>query len=90
MVKTTVAVYLIFYKLIFFESLIMFLEPTIKLITGIFDLQSNNNSYHDGTSAFVRYFFEKDPHLNAFDYILGFIFYAVSRTKTDLRNKYMI
>ena len=35
-------------------------------------------------------FFEKDPHLNAFDYILGFIFYAVSRTKTDLRNKYMI
>ena len=33
------AVYLIFYKLIFFESLIMFLESTIKLITGIFDLQ---------------------------------------------------
>ena len=33
------AVYLIFYKLIFFESLIIFLEPAIKLITGIFDLQ---------------------------------------------------
>ena len=37
---------------------------------------------------FFDIFFEKD--LNAFDYILGFIFYAVSRTKTDLRNKYMI
>ena len=37
--KTTLAVYLIFYKLIYFESLIIFLEPTIKLITGIFDLQ---------------------------------------------------
>ena len=35
----TLAVYLIPYKLIFFESLIIFLEPTIKLITGIFDLQ---------------------------------------------------
>ena len=39
MVKTTLAVYLIFYKLIFFESLIIVLETTIKLITGIFDLQ---------------------------------------------------
>ena len=39
LVKTTLAVYLIFSKLIFFETLIMFLEPTIKLITGIFDLQ---------------------------------------------------
>ena len=39
LVKTTLAIYLIFYKLIFFESLIIFLEPTIKLITGIFDLQ---------------------------------------------------
>ena len=28
-----------FYKLSFFESLIIFLEPTIKLITGIFDFQ---------------------------------------------------
>ena len=39
---------------------------------------------------FCNIFFEKDPHLNAVDYILGFIFYAVSRTKTDLQNKYMI
>ena len=36
--KTTLAVYLIFYKLMIFESL-MFLEPTIKPITEIFDLQ---------------------------------------------------
>ena len=28
-----------FYRLIFFESLIILLEPTIKLITEIFDLQ---------------------------------------------------
>ena len=27
-----------FYELIFFESLVIFLEPSIKLITGIFDL----------------------------------------------------
>ena len=33
----TLAVYLIFYKLIFFETLIMFLESTIKVITEIFD-----------------------------------------------------
>ena len=37
--KTTIAVYLIFYKLIVFENLIMFLEPASKLITEIFDLQ---------------------------------------------------
>ena len=39
LVKTTLIADLIFYKLKFFESLIIFLEPTIKLITGIFDLQ---------------------------------------------------
>ena len=37
--KTTLVVYLTFYKRISFETLIIFLEPTIKLITGIFDLQ---------------------------------------------------
>ena len=37
--KMTLAVYLIIYKLIIFESLIIFLEPAMKLITGIFDLQ---------------------------------------------------
>ena len=30
--------------------------------------KSNNNSYHDGTSAFFDIFFEKDPHLNAVVY----------------------
>ena len=39
LVKTTLAVYLIFYKLVFFKSLIIFLESTIKLIAEIFDLQ---------------------------------------------------
>ena len=39
LVKTTLAVYLLFYKLIVFESLIIFVEPAIKLIAGIFDLQ---------------------------------------------------
>ena len=51
LVKTTLAVYPIFYKLIFFETLIMFLESTIKVITEIFISESNSNSYHDGTSA---------------------------------------
>ena len=37
--KTTLVVYSIFYKLKFLESLIIFLEPAIKLITGIYDLQ---------------------------------------------------
>ena len=37
--ETIPVVYLIFYKLIFFETLIIFLEPAIKLIAGIFDLQ---------------------------------------------------
>ena len=37
--KTTLVVYLIIYKLTFFESLLIFLEPTITLIAGIFDLQ---------------------------------------------------
>ena len=27
--------------------------------------KSNNNSYHDGTSAFFNVFSEKDPELNA-------------------------
>ena len=39
LVETTLAIYLAFYKLIFFESLIIFLESTIKLFIGIFDLQ---------------------------------------------------
>ena len=50
LVKTTVAVNQIFYKLIFFETLIIFLQPTIKLIIN-----------DDGTSAFFRCFFRKIP-----------------------------
>ena len=38
LMKTTLAIYQIFYKLTFYETLVIFLEPTIKLITGIFDL----------------------------------------------------
>ena len=31
--------------------------------------KSNNNSDHDGTSAFLRCFFsQKDPHLNVVEY----------------------
>ena len=65
LVKTTLVVYLFFHKLLFFETLIIFLESTIKLIIGIFDLQNNNNSYHDSTSAFLRCYSEKDLHLVA-------------------------
>ena len=39
LVKTALTIYLTFYKRIFAETLIIFLETTIKLITGIFDLQ---------------------------------------------------
>ena len=38
LVKTTLVVYLTFHKLIFLRNLIVFLEPTIKLISGMFDL----------------------------------------------------
>ena len=59
LVKTTIAAYLIFYKLIFFESLIIFLEPTMKLITGTLICKSNNNFCHHGTSAFSQRFLPK-------------------------------
>ena len=44
----------------------IFLETTIKLITGTLIYKSNKNSYHDGTRAFFC-LFEKEPHLNAFE-----------------------
>ena len=31
--------------------------------------KSNNDSYHDGTSAFFNDFSERDPHLNAVEHI---------------------
>ena len=39
LVKATLVLYLIFKKLILFETLIIFLEPTLKFITRIFDMQ---------------------------------------------------
>ena len=75
MIKTTLAVYLIFYKLIFFESLIIFIEPTIKLITGIFDFQNNNSYLISKTIILIMmaqvlfsiFFFKKDLHLNVLE-----------------------
>ena len=41
LVKTTLVTYLIFYKLVFFETFTIFLvEATFKLITEIFDWQN--------------------------------------------------
>ena len=61
MVKTTLVVYFHFYKLIFFETTFIILEPTIKLITGIFDLQISNNSYQDNTSVYFQCAFRRRP-----------------------------
>ena len=44
-------------KLKFFETLIMFLESTSNYLQEYFISKSNNNSYHDGTSAFFQFFF---------------------------------
>ena len=66
--KKALVVYLIFHKLIFFETSIIFLESTIKLITEIFDDnqsndndndKSNDNPYHDDTSVFFNVFPKK-------------------------------
>ena len=53
-------------KLKFFETLIMFLESTSNYLQEYFISKSNNNSYHDGTSAFFQCFFfpKKTRHLN--------------------------
>ena len=59
MVKTTLAAYLISYKLNFFEILIMILEPLIRLITAILD-QDKTGIY------FQRVFRVKDPPLYTF------------------------
>ena len=62
----TPIVYLIFYKLIFFKTLNIFLEPTIKLITGIFDLQKVIViPIMMAQVLFFDDFSKKDPHLNA-------------------------
>ena len=51
-------------KLKFFETLIMFLESTSNYLQEYFISKSNNNSYHDGTTAFFNVFFsEKRPDI---------------------------
>ena len=50
-------------------------------LQGYLICKSNNNSYHDGSSAFFDLFFEKDPHLNAVE-----CFHSFSK-KTNL-NQY--
>ena len=62
----TPIVYLIFYKLIFFKTLNIFLEPTIKLITRILDLQKVIVILiMMAQLLFFDDFSEKDLHLNA-------------------------
>ena len=58
--KTTLVVYLISYKLNIFLNF-DYIFRIYNQITGIFDFQSNNNSYNDGTSAFFQCFFHKRP-----------------------------
>ena len=69
LVKTTPAVHLkLFYKFMFFETLIILLESTIKFITGYL-ISKSNNSYHDSTSAFFNVFLLKNPHVNAAEHL---------------------
>ena len=79
MVKTTIVVYLIIYKFICFETLIIFLESAIKLKEYLIS-KSNNNSYHDGTSAFLNVFSEKELHHNA----LEKFFLCITKINTKL------
>ena len=39
--------------------------------------KSNNNSYHASTSASFDIFFEKDPHLNAAEFIVNRAFFML-------------
>ena len=88
MVKTTLAVYLIFYRLMFFETLIISLETAIKLITENLICKSNNNSYNNGTSAFYDVFWEKDPHLNVI--VPMMLFFPTIKLLNNLRNLSML
>ena len=63
----------------------IFVEPTIKLITGIFDCKSNNNSYHGDTSAFFRCFFSKKTRtLMPLSSLLEKMWYFPTKDKTFL------
>ena len=57
--KATLACLSFFLKLIFFGTLIVFLEPTIKFLQEYLISKSNNNSYQDGTGVFFSMFFPK-------------------------------
>ena len=63
LVKTTLIVYIIFDKLILFETLIIFLETTIKLITGIFDLQKLIIILIKTVQVLFLCFFPKETHI---------------------------
>ena len=67
--KATLAEYLIFYKLMVFETSIIFLESTItiKSITGIFDFQILIMTVQ---VLFLNVFSEKDPYLNAVELLI--------------------
>ena len=45
--------------------MIIFLESTIKSVTRNLICKSNNSSYHEDTSAFLRSFLLKKPQLNS-------------------------
>ena len=66
LVKTTLVIYLIFYKLIFFETLIIFLESTVKQINyrNIWFAKVTIILIRMSQVLFLVFFFEKDPHLN--------------------------
>ena len=70
MVKMSLPDYLISYKLIFFESLIIFLEHTIKLIQIIWFAKVTIILIMMAQVLFFDIIFEKDPHLNDVEYDL--------------------
>ena len=60
LVTKTLAFHVLFYKLIFFETLIIFLSPTIELITKVF-CKSSHDSYQFNTGIGFSCFFRKRP-----------------------------
>lgn len=51
----------LFYTLKYFETSILFLETTIKLIAGCLVWKSNNNFYQDNLDVSFRFAFQKRP-----------------------------
>lgn len=58
--KTTLSVYFCF-TLKYFETSILFLETTNKLIAGCLVWKSNNNFYQDNLDVSFRFAFQKRP-----------------------------